>query len=151
MSNSQYLNISGLPRSMPNADPCRWMSIKILALIPMSINADQCRSMPINSYQCRIKQNWCFTGALIRHWSAMIGIERHFRSMPWFWSALIGIGHWLGESWYMSLCKLVGNITFLVKIKFSRLLIDSGPINLRGIVTGMSSLNNYQPRSFQGA
>ncbi len=52
--------------------------IKILALNPMSIDSDPCRSIPID-----------------RHWSAMICIERHFGSMPWFLSALIGINrHW---------------------------------------------------------
>ena len=54
------------------------MPIKILALIPMSINSDQCRSIPINSNQ------FCND----RHWEAfrinamtLIAIERH-------WSAL---------------------------------------------------------------
>ncbi len=35
-----------LPLSMPNADQSRLMPLKILALISMSINADQCQSMP---------------------------------------------------------------------------------------------------------
>ncbi len=34
-----------LPRSMPNADQCQLMSIKIMAL---NKNASQCRSIPIN-------------------------------------------------------------------------------------------------------
>ena len=33
-----------------------------------------------------------------RNWSVLIGNERHFGSMPWFWSALIHIGHWPRES-----------------------------------------------------
>ncbi len=39
-----------------------------------------------------------------RHWSKLISIGRqwsalrHFGSMPWFWSALIGTGHWSRES-----------------------------------------------------
>ncbi len=48
----------------------------------LSING-QCRSMSIKFLaliQCR-------------------SILRHFGSMPWFWSALICIGHWSGESW----------------------------------------------------
>ena len=69
------------------------------------INA-QCRSMPVNVSQCRSMIwfspvfYWCLDPALI-------GIERHFGSMPWFWSALIGIGHWLRESCYT---MLVSNI-----------------------------------------
>ncbi len=52
------------------------MPIKILALIPMPVNSDQCRSIPIN-------------------WSELISIERNFGSMPWFWSALTGTDrHW---------------------------------------------------------
>ncbi len=43
----RYLN-TGLPQSMPNAQ-CRSILIKIQALIPMPINSNQCRSMPINS------------------------------------------------------------------------------------------------------
>ncbi len=38
--------VSGLPRSLPNADQCR---SKSWHLSKMSLNADHCRSMPINS------------------------------------------------------------------------------------------------------
>ncbi len=81
------------------------MPIKILALIPMSINANQLQSIAINVNQCQIKQNWSDIDVLLmpwsgidRNWEELIGIERHFGSMPWFWYALIGIGHWLRES-----------------------------------------------------
>ncbi len=100
--------IAGLPRSMPNADQCWSMPIKILALIPMSINSDQCRSIPFNADQCRSMQinarssriDWqfllCFTDALIRHWLALIGNDRHWET---FWiNAMILIGidrHWV--------------------------------------------------------
>ncbi len=42
----QHILKAGLPRSMPNADQCRSMPIKIMALIR---NVSQCRSLPINS------------------------------------------------------------------------------------------------------
>ncbi len=66
---------TGLPRSMPNAINANQCWSKFW-------HWSQCRSIPINADQCR----------------SMIGIERHFGSMPWFWSALIGIGHWSDES-----------------------------------------------------
>ena len=70
------------------------MPITILALIPMSIDSSRCRSMPINSDQWRSSRpKWRVGGSLA---NTMIG--RHFGSMQWFWSALIGIGHWSGES-----------------------------------------------------
>ncbi len=56
-------DVSGLPRSMPNADQCR----------SKSWHWSQCRSIPINADQFRS--------------ILLIGIERHFGSMPWFWSA----------------------------------------------------------------
>ncbi len=53
--------------------------------LPRSMpNVDQFRSMPINSSQCRL-----------------IGNDRH-------WEALIGIGHWLGESCIHMSCKSDG-------------------------------------------
>ncbi len=73
-----------------NADKCRskfWPWSQCLSIL---INADQCRSIPTNSSQCR---------------SALRDIERHFGSMPCFWSALIGIDrHWAligGVLWWM--------------------------------------------------
>ena len=45
--------ISGLPRSMLNADQYQSIPIRIALLIPMAINKDQCRSMPSNSSQLR--------------------------------------------------------------------------------------------------
>ena len=44
---------------------CRSMPIKIVALIPMPINSDQFLSMPDQA-------------ELIRHWSALIGIDQHW-------------------------------------------------------------------------
>ena len=93
--------ITGLPRSLPNADQCRSMPIKIMALIrnvsqcrSLPIIADQCRSMPINADQCRSMPIKIM--ALIRNVS-----QSTLGSMPEFWAALIGligIGHWPGES-----------------------------------------------------
>ena len=53
-----------------NALICGWFAGFTITVLP--------RSMP-NVNQCRSK---------LWHWSAMIDIERHFRSMPWFRSAL---------------------------------------------------------------
>ena len=85
--------MAGLPRSMPNADQCRskrW-------------HGSQCWSILINAVQfpsalMKIDRHWEELVGIDRHWLAMIGIERHFGSMPWFWSALISIGHWSRES-----------------------------------------------------
>ncbi len=55
-----------------------WANMPSLMIRTPSINADQHSGIDPNVDQ--------------------IGIERHFGSMPWFWSALIGIGHWSGES-----------------------------------------------------
>ncbi len=63
------------------------------------INA-QCRSMPLKIM------------ALIRNWSALIGIDRHWDHMDQcqnfdrHWLALIGIGHWSRESWYIQTSHL---------------------------------------------
>ncbi len=77
---------------------------------PMPIKADQCQLKFCLWSQCRsiTPLVWCidsFTNVLLmpwfgidRHWQELIDIERHFRSMPWFWLALIGIGHWSRES-----------------------------------------------------
>ena len=73
---------------------CRSMPIKIMALIR---NASQCRSLPINSDQCRIKSAW---SGIDRHWSALRGIERNWSALigtDWHWYQLILIGinrHW---------------------------------------------------------
>ncbi len=67
---------AGLPRSLPTADQCQSITIKIAFIEP---NADQFQSLPI------------FTNALLMPRS---GIERYFGSLPGFWLALIGIGHW---------------------------------------------------------
>ena len=53
--------------------------------------------------QAELMFQWCLDPALRGidlNWLAIIGIERHFGSMPWFELALIGIGHWSGESWH---------------------------------------------------
>ncbi len=89
---------------MPNADQCWSMSIIILALIPMSIYFDQCRSMLINAGSSRMFY-WCLDwSALIcieRNWSELIGINRQWSALRdisdqchdfnHHWSALIGI------------------------------------------------------------
>ena len=59
--------------------------IKILASIPIS----QFWSIPINANF--LLMPW---SGIDRNWEEFIGIERHFGSMSWFWSTLIGIGHW---------------------------------------------------------
>ncbi len=74
--------------SMPNADQCRSIPLKIMALIR---NSSQCRWIPINSSQRRpmpiernwselisIDQNWATLGSMPdfdRHWSTF-GLER---------------------------------------------------------------------------
>ncbi len=70
-----------------NADQCRLKIWHWSQCRSIPINADQFRSIPLDAVQ---------------HWSAMISIERHFGLCHDFdrhWSALIGIGHWSGESW----------------------------------------------------
>ncbi len=78
---------------------CQSMPIKILALIPMSINSDQCWSIALNS-------NQCFTDVLIWHWSALRGMDlnrsalicndRHWDAFRINAMILIGIDrHWL--------------------------------------------------------
>ena len=71
--------VSITPQVSPDQCPmpinAQSMPIKILALVPMSINSDQCRSMPINADQFRsipLNADQCRS----------IGIERHFGSMP---------------------------------------------------------------------
>ena len=58
----------------------------------------QCRSIPINAD---------------RFLSESIGIERRFESMPWFWLALIGIGHWSKESCDRRMDKIVMTVFIL--------------------------------------
>ncbi len=100
------------------------MSITIVALIPMPINSSQCWSIPLND---DVKQYWAFTqnighfdGFLTnflgpnilcvdQNWSAMISIERHFVSMPWFWSAL-GIDRGSPAQYWE--CRCVTHVTF---------------------------------------
>ncbi len=116
--------ITGLPRSLPNADQCRSMAIKILALIrnssqlrslpinadqflSISLNSDQCRSMPINARSSRIDlalididRHWSTLIDIDRHWSTLIGIDRHWSALiciyiNFSWSAMIAIDrHW---------------------------------------------------------
>ncbi len=87
-------------RSMPNADQF-WS---------MPINADQFLFMPVNARSSRIY--WCLDPALIgidqhcmeligidRQWSALRAISNQCHDFNQHLSALIGIGHWLGESW----------------------------------------------------
>ncbi len=70
-------------------------------------NADQnhgidpkCRSIPINSSQCRSKSwHWSALISIDRHWEELIGIDRH-------WPALIGIDrHW--DQWHLALIEAV--------------------------------------------
>ncbi len=95
------IQMSGLPRSMPNADRCQSMPIKIMALIrnvsqcwSLPINSSQCWSIPLNADQCRISKtlvktvnkcwiNFAWSG-IDRRWSALRGVDRN-------WSALRGI------------------------------------------------------------
>ena len=79
----------------------------INAQCPMLINANQNSAIDPNADQ-----------------SALIGIERHFGSMPWFWSALIGIGQWSRESWYGFIVQTWASmrhawLSFLVSIKLA--------------------------------
>ena len=65
---------TGLPRSLPNADQCRSIPIKILALIPMPINSDHCRSIPLNFSQFR---SMPINAGSSRIDPALIGIDLH--------------------------------------------------------------------------
>ena len=56
------------------------MPIKIMALIQMSIDSDQCWST-----QCRILN---IEAELIRHWSILMGID------PYWWALIHIDGHW---------------------------------------------------------
>ncbi len=85
---------------MTNADQCRSMLINInwYRCWSIQINADHCWSLPINTDQCR---SMSINAGSILLDLALIGIERNWStlgSMPEFWSALIGIWHWSGES-----------------------------------------------------
>ncbi len=82
------LQITGLPRSMPNADQC-----------PSKFwHWSQCRSIPINGNQFwSIPLNFTDTDALIRHWEELIGNDQHWelfrinaqcRSKSWHWSEM---------------------------------------------------------------
>ncbi len=85
---------------------CRSMSIKIVALILMSINANQFLSMPINARSSRIdpalisiERNWSELIGNDRHWEAFL-IDRHWeelRGIDRHWSAMIGIERHLGS------------------------------------------------------
>ncbi len=86
--------------SMPiNADQNHGIDQKCLS---MPIIADQCQSIQINSSHCRSMPDQCISKTLV-NWSALIAIDWNWStsgSMPEFWSTLIGIGHWSGESWH---------------------------------------------------
>ncbi len=82
---------------------CQSMPLKILALIPMSINSDQCRSKfwhnVLTVFTNVLLMPW---SGIDRHWEELIGIDRN-------WSAVRGISdqchdfdrHWsaLGIDW----------------------------------------------------
>ncbi len=69
----------------------------------------QCRSIPINADQFRsIPINW------LRGHIPVIGIERHFGSMPWFWSALIDIDrHWAMIKGVLIILLIANSVTIL--------------------------------------
>ena len=92
MQNQISAAISGLPRSMPNANQCRSKLWQWSRCWSIQINAD------INSDKCQIKQNW---SGIDWHWqfllifcwcldSALIGIDRHWGAL-WI-NAMILIG-----------------------------------------------------------
>ena len=105
---------------------CRSMPVKILALIPMLNNSDQCRPILINADQC-------FTDALIQHWSALVGIDQHWEAfwinatiligIDWHWSAL-GIG-WGSLEYYSFLV----NWTNEIKLRFLTLVNERNAFN----------------------
>ena len=74
----------------------------------MPINADQCRSMPINAGSILldlalidIDRHWEEVIRSDQNWSTLIGIDRHWDQCQNFdrhWLALIGIGYWSRES-----------------------------------------------------
>ncbi len=95
------LLMTGIPWSMPNADQYR----------SKFLHWSQCRSMPISA-----NQFWSIP--LNRHWEELIGIERQFGSMPWFWSALgIDRGSLVMVSWHTSKTRFINirNFKFVIK------------------------------------
>ncbi len=82
-----------------NVDNLYWTHLFLHTVVRTpSINA-QCRSMPINADQIHGIDLKCLSMPIIeRTWSTL-------GSMPEFWSALIGIRHWSGESWVVESCK----------------------------------------------
>ncbi len=76
-----HFQTSGYPRFRTDTciELCTRLPIKIMAFVR---NASQCRSLPID---IGINARICTD----RNWSELINIDRHFGSMPWFWSALI--------------------------------------------------------------
>ena len=58
---------------------CRSVPIKILALIPMSINSSQCRSVPLNA-------DWSELIGIDQQWSALKGISDQCHDFDWHWS-----------------------------------------------------------------
>ena len=123
----------GLPRSMPNADQCRSVPIKIMALIrnvsqcqSLPIIADQCRSIPLNSSQFR---------------EELIGIDRNWStlgSMPEFWLALIGIGHWSRESCTLLIGSISNAYSISVPLPSKEAFLDSGGSRPQTLESGIS-------------
>ena len=60
----------------------------------MSLNVDQCQSIPINSSQCRIKASLNINSAwsgIDRHWSELINIGINARSFDRHWALIGGV------------------------------------------------------------
>ena len=91
-------------------------------------NADQFLSISINA-----RSRGCFTDALIQHWSALRGIDRQwlivsgisYQGFDPHWSALIGIGHWSRESWWVIDMQ---NITHRIQPIVNIVIISSGAV-----------------------
>ncbi len=88
---SCFAKLLGKRRTPSINAQCRSMPIKIPALIPMSINSDQCWSIPIDSSHCRsmpinvLLMPW---SGIDRQWSAFRDISDQCHDFDRHWSAL---------------------------------------------------------------
>ncbi len=95
--------------SQDSLDQCP-MLIIILALIPMSINSDQCRSIPNV-----LLMPW---SGIDRHWEELVGNDRHWETFRINSMILIGIDrHW----------ALIGGVLYSAEFFFVSDLLTSIP------------------------
>ncbi len=104
--------ISGWSMAATNDDD-GYLHIKARKCFPSNLKPQKCSAIgkytvwnasfrtPLIHARCRSKSWHWSEMSLERNWSELIGIDRNWTtlgSMPEFWSALIGIGHWSRES-----------------------------------------------------